>query len=143
MKQKLKILFTIICLMATSVVTIATSKKSESDRLRKEAEDDAARISLRHIYLVASNCPQALSHERITVEADVITSPVGTEFSHFGLPMDELNFLNQQISGYMQGQLRTCQYSILDDHGTRLDLYTCYQNNIQICQVTFEKESVF
>lgn len=156
MKQKLKILFTIFCLTATSVVTIATSSSSQTPYAQQSPPvliDDhpqgtypTTTTSLRKIYLVASNCPDAqIYQERITVEGGRITEPRNLAPTHFGLPTYDLSFnQNTQISGYTQNQqIRTCVHSRVTQGYEVFDVYSCYENNYLRCQVSFQLESTY
>lgn len=138
MRRKLNTLVTIICLFATSVVTIATSKKKEGDDalLLKPPAETLARRN----WLVASNCPFAIQQEMITVENEMIQYPPNLNFTHFGLPNETLNImLDSQTFRIINGVDRDCRSSKIVHQGTPLYLFTCTQNGAPLCQVSFEE----
>lgn len=137
MKQKLNIFFSLLCLLATSVVTIATSKNSDTQQ--QPVNYYTAETLNRKNYYVASNCPQSVPQERITVTNDFIEYPPQLNFSHFGLPTERLNLLaTPQISNAVQGHQRNCVRSDVADRGVLLTVYTCYESGAYLCQVSFE-----
>ncbi len=89
MKEKLRILFTAICLVSTSVVTVATSKTRNNDVVYINDETPES-LSLRD-YLVDSNCPQSIFHEQITVANERVKYPSNLSFLNFGLPSEYVN----------------------------------------------------
>lgn len=133
MKQKVRLFFSLLCLVATSVVTIATSKKGEDGY---KLDYNLGRKS----YLVASNCPQALPQQELVINNGVIESPLEVRFIDFGLPMYNFNpMANATVQGLVFGQQRTCQYSSTMSNNVLLDVYSCYADNQFICQVSFER----
>src|SRR5687768_16059996 len=137
MARNLKIIFTLFCLLATSVVTIATSKKSDGDL--RQINNVTPESLARKDYYVASNCPQAISQERITVTSELIEYPTNRNFYSYGLPSHNLNLTHShQVAGDMNGILRSCIRSEQADWGTPLIVYTCSENNSFLCQVSFE-----
>lgn len=123
---KLKKVFSLICLMATAVVSIATSKAPNS------APDSSFR------YGAASNCPDAIvTNQSITVLAGGITSPSGMDFSMLGLPTATVSIGQQTIvSGMVNGQIRSCTYSYDAALGA-MHIYSCTDNGFASCQVSF------
>ena len=65
MKEKLRILFTAICLLSTSVVTVATSKKRNNDLGYVYVNEITPESLAQRDYLVDSNCPQSIFQEQI------------------------------------------------------------------------------
>ena len=136
--KTIRTLFTLLCLLATSVVTIATSRKGDrydgqpAPYIRTEATE-------RKDYDVASNCPQSVPQERITIANEQITYPSQMYFSDFGLPTQTLNLdYNEEVNGDVNGLYRTCRRSELKDQNTTLIVYTCSENNKRVCQISFE-----
>ena len=130
MRQRSKVVFTLSCLFVTSVVTIATSKSGDQGRYEPEPVQN---------YLVASNCPQSTSQQRITVTNEQISYPMNLHFTDFGLPTTQLNpATTTQVFSMINGRQRSCSRSEMVDQGTPLIVYTCTENNMYICQVTFE-----
>ncbi len=133
MKRNLDILLTIFCLLLTSLVTIATSKRGAHIPEPPRAAH----------YLVASNCPQAIQNEQISIVNGVITYPVNLQPKHFGLPTNQINWqAENQISGLFNGQLRECIHSATVDNSTSLEVYSCYENKELVSQVSFESNEV-
>lgn len=137
MKQKLNVFVSLVCLLATSVITIATSKNSDTQQ--QPANYYTAEPLSKKNYYVASNCPQSVPQEQITVANDFIEYPSQLNFSHFGLPTERLNLLaTQQISNVVQGRQRNCVRSDQSNQGGLLTVYTCYESGAYLCQVSFE-----
>ncbi len=137
MRQKLNMLFTLICLLSTSIITIATSKKDDSPASHNQAPVETL---ARRNYYVASNCPQSVQQEQITVTNEHIEYPPSINFSHFGLPAERLNLtMSFQISNIMQGRQRDCTRTEMNDQGVPLIVYTCTEGGAFLCQVSFEQ----
>lgn len=131
LSERIKSIFTVICLLGTSIVTVATSKKS----------DNLQPLALPTTYLTASSCAGALPQERIIVADGVITAPTGRNFLHFGLPVEVLRIAqNLIVSGIVNGATRECEYSLYQTQPEKVHLYTCFEHNVQVCQITFEEE---
>lgn len=136
MAKNLKTIFTILCLLATSVVTVATSKKTEGNGVGYTATPESL---ARKDYYIASNCPQAIPQDRITVSNELIEYPTNRSFYSYGLPAYNLNLtFAHQITADMNGRQRTCVRSEQIDQGTPLIVYTCSENGYTVCQVSFE-----
>jgi hypothetical protein len=133
MAEKLRSIFTLLILMSTTVVTVATSKVKDGDY--KVTPDSLARKD----YYVASNCPQAVPQERITVDNELVDYPTNRSFLNYGLPVYNLNLTySSTITGNMYGRERSCTRSMQNYQGTPLIVYTCYENSNFLCQTTFE-----
>lgn len=114
-----------ICLMATAIISIATSKTSDS----------APVTSTR--YGEASNCASAVTNVSITVSSEgKITEPANTSFLSFGLPVVDLVIGTANVSGVSNNIQRSCSYS-LDTTSGRMHIYTCRDNGAFACMVTF------
>jgi hypothetical protein len=138
MKEKIRILFTAICLLSTSVVTVATSKKrnNEVGYVNEITPESLAQRD----YLVDSNCPQSIFQEQITVANERVKYPSDLSFLNFGLPSEYVNLTySNQIVGEVDGVLRSCLRSQQVDQGISLIVYTCSENGIFLCQVFFEE----
>lgn len=134
--KKLKKFFTVFCLLATSLVTVATSKKSADQMTSDQAYYDSLK---QKEYYVASNCPQSLYQERITVANNRISYPTNLSFFDFGLPALEVNLTySTSLSGLVQGSTRTCLRTEQNHQGTSLIVYSCSENSQILCQVSFE-----
>ena len=131
--QTVKTILTFLALFATSVVTVATSKKTDSpDYVVEEAEPTKN-------YLVASNCPGAVPQARITITNKNLVSPSNINFFAFGLPTSQMSVSSTlQIEALVNGQERTCLRSEIVDQGTPLTVFTCSENGSVSCQITFE-----
>jgi len=146
LSQKIEALITIFFLLSTSIITVATSKKSDyspvAPAIAYPNTSNTSNTSNTYnvkTYLVASNCSGALPQERIVVAGSTIQSPTGINYIDFGLPMSSLDFVaNPEISGIVGSMNRTCQYSNIVQASVPLDVYTCFENSQQICQVSFE-----
>lgn len=138
MSKNINTLFTLLCLFATSVVTIATSKKGDHpDAIISEHKYNGSLIEKN--YFVASNCPQSIAQEKITVVSERILRPANTNFSDFGIPAESINLtFTNQINHPINGQMRSCLRSEQVEQGTSLIVYTCSENGTLICQITFE-----
>lgn len=138
MNQRLKSLFAVVCLLATSVVTIATSKNNSGERVSNVQVTPESLV--RKSYYVASNCPQAIYQDWITVANERIEYPSNRNFSSFGLPAQTLNLTHtNQISMMINGRQRSCIRSeIRDQTGLPLIVYTCEESGTLLCQVSFE-----
>lgn len=133
MMEKLRSIFTLLILMSTTVVTVATSKKQDGDY--KVTPDSLVRKD----YYVASNCPQAISQDRITVDNELVEYPTDRSFLNYGLPSYNVNLTYANtLSGDMYGRQRSCTRSVQTYQGTPLIVYTCYENGNFLCQTTFE-----
>ncbi len=133
--QKLKVLFTIACMLATSVVTIATSKKSDQDPLQAAKTQE--------VYLVASSCPGALPYDTVTIQNKEIVSPQNRHASEFGLPSSLLSFRDEDVlSGWIGEKMRTCRHALIDHDQTKLNVYTCSEDGVEVCKVSFELDAV-
>jgi hypothetical protein len=140
----------ILCLAATSLVTVATSKYDPS-----KANSTLEPLQVKNYY-VASNCPGAMPQDQITVSDGVITSPSNRLTTDFGMPLTPVNFgFYPQVSGPVRGYQLTCYHSTIPNTPQQtgpaqtmpaaesLDLYTCYESNRFFCQVSFEEASTF
>ncbi|WP_413290855.1 hypothetical protein [Bdellovibrio sp. HCB337] len=130
MRKNLRIAFTMLILLASSVVTVATSKKrdyvSPESLARKE-------------YYVASNCPQAITQDQVVIDNELIESPANRSFYNYGLPTYNLNLtFTTQIIENMNGVQRTCIRAEQNYGGTPLIVYTCSEYGQAVCQVSFE-----
>lgn len=135
--KNLKSLFSVLCLLITSIVTIATSKKPADQMAADQAYYDSL---VQKDYFVASNCPQALYQERITIANGRVLYPTNRNFVDFGIPTLELNLTySSQVSGLVNGHARSCVRSELVDQGIPLILYSCTENAQALCQVSFER----
>jgi len=124
----LKNYWILTCLIATGVISIATSKQTYN-------LDDLTFSN----YGAASNCPNAtVTNQAITVSsAGIITNPAGMDFLSLGLPVTNLVIPTQTpLTGTVNSANRTCTYSVNTTNGT-LHIYSCSDNNVLICQVTF------
>ena len=125
--KNINIIFVIICLIGTSIVTIATSKKGDSP------------VLLNSIYGSASNCLNAtVTNQAITVSsAGSILSPEMIDFRNLGLPVATLKIATETaISGMVGSVVRSCSYSLNSTSGT-LHVYSCDDNGTPSCQVSF------
>ena len=132
-RRTIETLFTLLTLFATSIVTVATSKKDvETNNLSNNHEATRS-------YYVASNCSGAVPQSRVTIADRTIIEPANMRFYDFGLPITQLSVTStQQFSAAMNGYQRTCVRSEQVDQGTLLTVYSCYENNQVVCQVSFE-----
>lgn len=122
-----------LILLSTTAVTVATSKARDGDYT--VTPDSLARKD----YYVASNCPQAISQDRITIDNELIEYPTNRSFYNYGLPTYNLNLtFNNNVTGDMNGRQRSCTRSMQNYQGTPLIVYTCYENGNFLCQTTFE-----
>ncbi|HEY8272191.1 MAG TPA: hypothetical protein VIG33_14975 [Pseudobdellovibrionaceae bacterium] len=129
--------FTVLCLLTTSLVTVATSKAPPP----KTGSDDVITAESKQYY-VASNCPAALPQDQITVTNETISYPTNLQFADFGLPLTRLNFeMYPQVKGWVRGYQMLCYLSVMeaDSDTGLLHVYNCYENNRPICQVSFEQ----
>lgn len=136
MRKTLKNVFTLLILVATSVVTVATSKKGDYDASYQVTPDSLARKD----YYVASNCPQAIQQDRVTIDNELIAYPTSRTFYNYGIPAYNLNLTyTHQVSAPMNnGVERTCVRSAQTYSGVPLIVYTCYEYNRVVCQTSFE-----
>jgi hypothetical protein len=117
-------LFVTFCLVATTVITVATSKVKE----------DEQGISY---YGAASNCVNPNVNEVIGVSSNMIVSPDAVDFTDLGLPQPTLSIASEtSVSGTVNSQTRVCNYSLNTTSGT-LHVYGCSDNGVPACQVTF------
>ncbi|MBK8202924.1 MAG: hypothetical protein IPK68_11580 [Bdellovibrionales bacterium] len=134
----MRILFTAICLLSTSVVTVATSKMRNND-VGYVNEITPESLAQRD-YLVNSNCPQSIFQEQITVANARVKYPSDLSFFNFGLPSEYVNLTySNQIVGEVNGVLRSCLRSQQVDQGISSIVYTCSENGIFLCEVYFEE----
>ena len=125
--KNIKIIFVIVCLIATSIVTIATSKKRDIP------------VLLNSSYGSASNCLNAtVTNQAISVTSTgIIVAPEMIDFRNLGLPVTTLQIATQTaISGTVGSVLRSCTYSLNSTSGT-LHVYSCDDNGTPSCQVSF------
>lgn len=125
--KNIKIIFVIVCLIATSIVTIATSKSSNGT------------VLVNSNYGSASNCSNAtVTNQVITVSSSgFIVSPEMIDFKNLGLPVATLQIATQTaISGTVGSVSRSCTYSLNSTSGT-LHVYSCDDNGTPSCQVSF------
>lgn len=116
--------FVAFCLIATSVITVATSKV-----------DDEIDITL---YGAASNCSNAsITNQVIGVTDNMIVSPDATDFTDLGLPQPTLSIATETTtSGTVNAKTRVCTYSVNTTSGT-LHVYSCLDDGNPECMVTF------
>jgi hypothetical protein len=135
--KTLKNIFAVLCLLTTSIVTVATSKKPADQMTADQAYYDSL---AQQDYYAASNCPQALYQERITVSKGRIQYPTNLSFTDFGLPASEVNLTySNELSGFIHGLPRSCARSEQIHQGISLIVYSCSENSRLICQVSFER----
>jgi hypothetical protein len=135
MTQKLKAFFSIVCMIATSIVTLATSKSSDHDLMRE--------MNSQEVYLVASSCPGALAYDKVTIQNKEIISPTGRHPGDFGLPSAIISFHDEDIvSGWLDQKMRTCRHALVNQDGTNLNVFTCSEDGAEICKVSFELDAV-
>jgi hypothetical protein len=135
--KNLKSLFAILCLVATSIVTVATSKKQVSDM--DNANQAFTDSLVQRDYYAASNCPMALPQERLTIANERIQYPTNLSFYDLGIPVLALNLTyTHQVSGMINGRTRNCARSVLPNQSSSLIVYTCSENGNFLCQVSFE-----
>ncbi|MBK7842781.1 MAG: hypothetical protein IPJ71_03665 [Bdellovibrionales bacterium] len=140
MKEKIRILFTAICLLSTAVVTVATSKKRNNELGYVYVNEITPESLAQRDYLVDSNCPQSIFQEQITVANERVKYPSDLSFLNFGLPSEDVNLTySNQIVGEVDGVLRSCLRSQQVDQGISLIVYTCSENGIFLCEVFFEE----
>ncbi|MES2802137.1 MAG: hypothetical protein V4654_06565 [Bdellovibrionota bacterium] len=123
MKTNQKIFATLTLLIA-AVVTVATSKKEDTEY---------------SYYGAASNCANATTtNQAISTSFGSIITPAGMTFVDLGIPRTTLNIaVDTTVSGTIAGGLtRVCTYSLNTASGT-LHVYGCSDNNNPVCQVTF------
>lgn len=136
MRKNLRIVFTIFCLLATSVVTVATSKKHDGQGYEGAVTPESL---VRKDYYIASDCPQAISQDRITIDNELIEYPTNRSFYNYGLPTYNLNLtFSNHIAADMNGRQRSCIRSEQVVWGVPLIVYTCSENGRFLCQVSFE-----
>lgn len=117
-------IFATLSLLIAAVVTVATSKKEETEY---------------SYYGAASNCANATTtNQAISVSFGSIITPAGMTFVDLGIPKTTLNIATDTtVSGTIAGGLtRVCTYSLNTVSGT-LHVYGCSDNNNPVCQVTF------
>lgn len=132
MAKNLRTFFTLLSLLATSVVTVATSKDGVNPKVTPES-------LARKDYYVASNCPQAIYQDRITVSHELIEYPTNRSFYDYGLPAYSLNLtFSNQVTAEISGRQRSCVRTEQTHQGTPLIVYTCSENGTPLCQVSFE-----
>ena len=125
--KNIKIIFVILCLIGSSIVTIATSKKSDIP------------VLLNSNYGSASNCSNAtVTNQAITVtSAGIIVAPEMINFRNLGLPVTSLKIATDTaISGAVGTVVRSCSYSLNTTSGT-LHVYSCTDDGTPSCQVSF------
>lgn len=116
--------FVAFCLIATSVITVATSKK-----------DDATNLSF---YVATSNCVNPNVNEVIGVSGNQIVSPSSVDFTDLGLPQPTLTIATDTtVSGTANAVTRVCTYSSNNSNGTQQHIYGCSDNNVPTCAVMF------
>ncbi|AZZ37967.1 hypothetical protein CIK05_14530 [Bdellovibrio sp. qaytius] len=117
-------IFACVSLVIASVVTVATSKKEDTEY---------------QYYGAASNCANATTtNQAISTSFGSIVTPAGMTFLDLGIPKSTLDIAVQTtVSGTITGGLtRVCTYSLSTASGT-LHVYSCSDNGNPVCQVTF------
>lgn len=125
MASRFEKLATILGLVFTSAVTVATSKASDS---KSEAFPTTT-------FYAASNCQGAIPQEVIGVRLGQVVTPTGRTFQSYGLPAEFVTFGSADVTGRSGALERRCVYAL---YQPGVHLYTCYDNGVQACQVTFE-----
>ena len=117
-------IFVSACLIATTVVTVATSKVQDEIDLK--------------MYGAASNCGNAsITNQVIGVNGNAIVTPDGADFMDIGLPQPYLSIATEtSVSGTIASVTRSCTYSLNSASGT-LHVYTCLDNGAPACVITF------
>lgn len=138
MRTNFKSWIAILSLAATSVVTVATSKKGDYPT---PDPSTMAAMGTRYYY-VNSDCPGALPRDQITVTDGNITYPPNRRFADFGLPLLMItSVMTPQVTGQIRGYQLVCNHSTMAiPTGTHvLDAYDCLENGQPICRVEFEE----
>ncbi|MDZ4659983.1 MAG: hypothetical protein SGJ18_00045 [Pseudomonadota bacterium] len=88
-------------------------------------------------YFIHSECISPLVEMYITVENEVVTSPVMADLSQFGLPGRELN--RGGMTGSIGGAIRSCSYEYsneeLNEH-----VISCFEDNVYLCSVLLKAQ---
>lgn len=123
--KRVEKVFVTFCLIATSVVTIATSKLKD---------EEAASF-----YGAATTCSNAtINNVLIGVSyGNTMISPTGKNFTDLGLPKATLTIATETVvSATVNAVTRVCSYSLNTSSGT-MHVYSCFDNNNPSCMVTF------
>lgn len=130
MKKYLVPVFKMAFILFAAYTTIATSKGTNPIAITYTT------------WGVVSTCPGiAANNETLVAGSDgSIANPTGRTFLDYGLPISSVRIgVDSQITGVSNGINRTCIYSsFLDGNsGKTLSIYTCADNSIPTCIVTF------
>jgi hypothetical protein len=119
--------FELVILCGVLVTTAATSKQDKS----------TTTIST---YGAATDCANANQNNvSIVVTNNAISSPAGISFMNFGLPAKviSINTLEPVSAQITNGPVRSCTASTSTNNGATMYVYTCTDNSVYACTVTF------
>jgi hypothetical protein len=135
-QSTIKSVLSAICLLATSVITIATSKSTG-----KDGTIGTYNAGIVRQYSVNSDCAGAIPYEALTMTDSTITEPANRHFIDYGLPTEQIDLTQpSQVSGLVRGATRTCVYSAQTQGTTPVDVFSCYEDNRYVCQVVFYQQ---
>lgn len=127
--QTANFLRSLFILVPFALVTIATSTRKEYTPLPMG-------------YTVASDCGNAtVISGPVTVLEDTVTEPANTTFLDFGLPMDKIYFgkENPVSAEIAPALIRSCIFSLTAGPTESTRTFTCSDNGVYACTVTFTK----
>lgn len=90
-------------------------------------------------WVVLSSCPGAIPSEIIATQGSSIIVPANRTFLQYGLPVERL-FLGSTatVSGSDGTTTRECLPTKVEISGKQVETYTCVDNLIPACVVSFE-----
>lgn len=132
-QSTIKSVLSVICLIATSVVTIATSKATNND-----GSIGTYKAGIVRQYTVNSDCAGAIPYEALTMTDSSITEPLNRHFIDYGLPTEQMDLTQpSQVSGLVRGATRTCTYSAQSFNANSVNIFSCSESDHYVCQIIF------
>ena len=92
------------------------------------------------VWLVNSTCSGSLPSEVISTQGSIIVSPANRNFTMYGLPTANIRIgVDKTLTGNDGVTTRDCIHSTVDLTGTPVETYTCADNLVPACIVSFQK----
>jgi hypothetical protein len=89
-------------------------------------------------FLFSTDCTSPYSETEVGLSSGVITSPGGSTFSDFGLPVG--TFYGEGVyTGTISGQTRTCDRLIGSDRDSDEWAYSCKYQGTVVCTVLIQR----